>query len=93
MNKKQLNAVRKKIDKLDQNLLNIIKKRTILVNKVIKIKKFKKQIIDNKRINKILKNIRIQSLKKKIDPTITKKIWVTMIKSYIEYEKKNFNKK
>ncbi len=93
MNKKQLNVVRKKIDKLDQNLLNIIKKRTILVNKVIKIKKFKKQIIDNKRINKILKNIRIQSLKKKIDPTITKKIWVTMIKSYIEYEKKNFNKK
>jgi|TARA_B110000014_G_C19565125_1_gene301385 chorismate mutase len=93
MNKKQLYVVRNKIDKLDQILLNIIKKRTVLVNKVIKIKKFKKQIVDNKRISEILKSIRTQSLKKKIDPTITKKIWLTMIKSYIEYEKKNFNKK
>ncbi len=35
MNKKKLNVVRKKIDKLDNKLLNIIKKRTKLVQEVI----------------------------------------------------------
>ena len=37
MNKKKLNVIRKKIDRLDNKLLNTIKKRTILVQEVIKI--------------------------------------------------------
>ena len=47
--------IRKKLDNLDDLLLNIIKKRTILVNQVLKNKKFKKEIIDKKRIKIILK--------------------------------------
>ena len=46
--------VRKELDKLDNNLLNIIKKRSKLVDIVIKNKKFKKDIVDKKRINIIL---------------------------------------
>ncbi len=93
MNKKKLNIVRKKIDNLDYRLLNIIKKRTDLVKNVIKLKKYKKQIVDKKRIKEVLKNIKKLSIKKKIDPQITRRIWLSMIKSYIEYEKKNFRKK
>ena len=93
MNTKKLNKIRKQIDKLDYKLLNIIKQRTNLVKKVIKLKKFKKQIVDKARIIKILKNVKKLSIRKNIDIKITRKIWLSMIYSYIEYEKRNFNKK
>ena len=85
--------IRKKLDKLDNELLNIIKKRTFLVNQVLKNKKFKKEIIDKKRITMILKNIHVKSKLKKIDPKITNKIWKTMIKAFIDYEYRNFKTK
>ena len=93
MNKKNILKIRNKLDKLDNSLLKIIKKRTLLVDKVIKNKKFKKDIVDQKRIKIILKNIRKKSIIKKIDPKITNKIWNSMIKAYIEYEYRNFKKR
>ena len=91
--KKKLEVIRKKLDKLDNSLLSIIKKRTLLVNEVVKLKKFKKEIVDKKRIKTILTKIRKKSIQKKIDPNITNRIWKNMIWSYIDYERKNFNKK
>ena len=85
--------IRKELDKLDNKLLDIIKKRSKLVDSVIKNTKFKKEIIDKKRILIILKNIKKKSNKKKIDPKITDKIWRSMIKAFIEYEFRNFKKK
>mgnify|MGYP006132658611 CR=1 FL=1 len=85
--------IRKKLDKIDTKILLIIKNRTKLVNEVIKLKKNKKEIIDKKRINFILKKIKKNSLKLNIDPNITVGIWKEMIKSFIKYEYKNFKKK
>ena len=93
MNIKKLKNIRKKIDKLDIQILNIIKKRTNLVNEVIKTKQYKKQIVDNIRIKKVLTSIKRLSKQKKIDTKITRKIWITMINSYIDYERRNFKKK
>ena len=93
LKRKKLNKIRSKLDKLDNSLIKIIKKRTYLVNQVLKLKDKKKEIIDNKRIKIILKNIRKKSIKNKIDPKITHRIWKNMIWSYIDYEKKNFKKK
>ena len=90
---KNILKIRKKLDKLDNNLLQIIKKRSKLVDQVIKNKKFKKDIIDKKRITIILKNISKKSKKKKIDTIITNRIWKSMIKAFIDYEYRNFNKK
>ena len=92
MNNKKLNKIRKKLDKLDNKFLDLIKKRTLLVDEVLLTKKLKKQIIDKKRIRKILSNIKIKSKKRKIDTNITQQIWKTMIRSYIKYEFKNFKK-
>ena len=92
VNKKIL-KIRKELDKLDNELLNIIKKRSKLVDEVIKNKKFKRDIVDKKRILVILKNIKIKSLKRKIDPVVTNKIWSTMIRAFINYEYRNFKKK
>ena len=92
-NKIKLNLLRKKLDKLDNVLLKIIQKRTEIVKKVLSLKSSKKEIVDKKRISTILKKIRKESLKKKIDPKITNRIWKNMIWSYIDFEKRNFKKK
>ena len=92
-NKIKLNLLRKKLDKLDNVLLKIIQKRTEIVKKVLSLKSSKKEIIDKKRISTILKKIKKESLKKKIDPKITHRIWKNMIWSYIDFEKRNFKKK
>ncbi len=92
-NKKNLEVIRSKLDKLDNKLLVLIKLRTNLVKEVLKLKEFKKEIVDKKRINFILKKIKAKSLKQGIDPRITNRIWKNMIWSYIDYERRNFKKK
>ena len=91
-NKKKLDIIRIKLDKLDNKLLSLIKYRTKLVEEVLKLKEFKKEIVDKKRINFILKKIKAKSLKQGIDPKITNRIWKNMIWSYIDYERRNFKK-
>tara|TARA_A100001011_G_C14016317_1_gene717541 strand:+ start:429 stop:767 length:339 start_codon:yes stop_codon:yes gene_type:complete len=90
---KNIFKIRKKLDNLDNQLLAIIKKRIYLVNQVLLNKKYKKDIIDRKRIKIILKNISKKSKQKKIDQIVTKKIWSSMIKAFIDYEFRNFKKK
>jgi hypothetical protein len=60
---------------------------------IVKNKKYKKEIVDKKRIKKIINIIRKKSIKKNIDPIITKTIWINMIRAYIKYEYRVFKKK
>ena len=91
--RKKLDKIRIKLDKLDNSLIKIIKKRTNLVKKVLALKEKKNQIVDQKRIDMILKNIKKKSLRNKIDPKITNRIWKNMILAYIDFERRNFKKK
>ena len=90
---KKLNYLRKQLDKLDNSFIKLLRKRTNLVKEVLKLKDYKNQIIDKKRIKTILNGIKKKSIKSNIDPKITNRIWKNMIWSYINYEKKNFKKK
>ena len=92
-NKRKLEKIRLKLDKIDNKLLALIKYRTSLVKEVLKLKEFKKEIVDQKRIKFILNKIKGKSKKLKIDPKITNRIWKNMILSYIDYERRNFKKK
>ena len=92
-NRKKLNYLRKKLDTLDNELIKIIKKRTQLVKQVLSLKEFKNQIVDKKRVRRILNNIKKKSITNNIDPKITNRIWKNMIWSYIDFEKRNFKKK
>ena len=92
MTNKKILKLRKKLDKLDNLMLSIIKKRSLLVDQVLKNKNFKKDIVDKKRISIILRNISRKSKEKNIDPKITRKIWYSMIRAFIEYEFRNFKK-
>ena len=93
LKRKKLSKIRFELDKLDNSLIKIIKKRTNLVKKVLALKEKRNQIVDQKRIKIILKNIKKKSLKNKIDPKITNKIWKNMISAYIDFEKRNFKNK
>ena len=93
LKKQKLSKIRKDLDELDNILLKIIKKRTNLVKRVLALKERKNQIVDQKRIKLILKNIKKKSIKNNIDPKITYKIWKNMIYAYIDFERRNFIKK
>ena len=93
MNKKKLQIARNKIDQLDKEIFYLIKKRTAIVKYMLSLKGFKKQIIDHKRIKEILKKIKNQSIKNRIDPKITSRIWKSMIWSYVDFQRRNFKKK
>ena len=93
MNKKKLKIARKKVDRLDKKIFNLIKRRTKIVRYMLSLKQFKNQIVDQKRSNVILKNIRKKSVQHGVDPKVTSRIWKTMIWSFIDYQRRNFKKK
>ena len=92
-NKKKLFLLRKKLDLIDNKMLNLLKIRTNYVKRVLSLKEFKKEIIDKKRINKILRIIKLKSIKKGVDTKISNRVWKNMIYAFIDYEFRNFKKK
>ena len=93
MKNKYIIKTRKKLDVLDNSLLAVIKKRTKLVDKILKQKTSKNQVVDKKRIRIVLSNIKRKAKKRGIDSELAKNIWKGMIQSYINYEFKKFKKK
>ena len=93
MDKKKLKKARGRIDALDSRIFELIKKRTNVVKKMLKLKENKNQIVDQKRIKGILRKIKKKSIKNNIDPKITARIWRSMIWSYVDYQKRKFRKK
>tara|TARA_A100001037_G_C14693985_1_gene432927 strand:+ start:299 stop:589 length:291 start_codon:yes stop_codon:yes gene_type:complete len=91
--KRNIIKTRRKLDLIDNKLLILIKKRTMLVGKILKNKSSKNQIVDRKRIKVILKNIKKKSINKNIDTRLTQLIWNGMIKAYIDFEYRKFKKK
>jgi isochorismate pyruvate lyase len=87
---KNLNDVRKSIDKVDNQLVKLIGEREFFVKEALKFKKNKKQIIDKKRINIVLKRIKNLSKKYKVNSLIIERIWKLMIKNFIILENKLF---
>ena len=93
MDKRKLKIARAKIDQLDNSIFNLIKKRTNFVKYMLSLKQFKNQIVDQKRTDKILKNIRRRSIQHGVDPKITSRIWKAMILSFVDFQRRNFKKK
>ena len=90
---RRLKNERKMIDEIDQQIFKLIKRRTIVVKKMLALKKYKSEIFDHKRINQILLKLKRKSIQNKIDPRITKRIWKSIIYSFIDFQRRNFKKK
>ena len=93
MDKNRLKKERLKIDKIDNKIFNLIKKRTSIVIKMLTLKEYKQEIVDHKRIKQILSKLKNKSIKNKIDPKLTKRIWKAMIWTYVDFQRRNFKKK
>ena len=93
MNKNKLKLARNKVDQLDQKIFNLIKKRTQIVKYMLSLKKSRREIVDHRRNNEILRKIKNKSIKNGIDPKITRRIWKAMIWSYVDFQRRNFKKK
>ena len=93
MNRNKLKLARTKVDQLDQKIFNLIKKRTQIIRYMLSLKKSKKEIVDRKRNNEILKKIKNKSIKNSIDPKLTRRIWKAMIWGYVDFQRRNFKKK
>jgi len=87
---KNLKEVRKNIDNVDTRLVKLIAEREFYVKEALKFKISKKQIIDKKRINIVLKRIKNLSKKYKVSSLIVERIWKLMIKNFIILENKLF---
>ena len=64
--KRKLKILRNKLDNLDNSFIKLIKRRTYLVDQVLRLKDYKNQIVDKKRIKIILNKIRYKSIKNNI---------------------------
>ena len=93
MKKNKLKIARNRVDQLDQKIFNLIKKRTQIVKYMLNLKRYKNQIVDHKRMNTILKNVRNKSIKNGIDPKITRRIWTSIIWGFVDFQRRNFRKK
>ena len=93
MNRNKLKHARTKVDQLDQKIFNLIKKRTQIIRYMLSLKKSRKEIVDHKRDNEILKKIKNKSIKSRIDPKLTRRIWKAMIWGYVDFQRRNFKKK
>ena len=93
MNRNKLKHARTKVDQLDLKIFNLIKKRTQIIRYMLSLKKSKKEIVDRKRNNEILKKIKNKSIKNSIDPKLTRRIWKAMIWGYVDFQRRNFKKK
>ena len=93
MDKNKLKLARNKVDQLDQKIFNLIKKRTQIVKYMLSLKKFRREIVNHKRNNEIYRKIKNKSIKNKIDPKLTRRIWKAMIWGYVDFQRRNFKKK
>ena len=93
--KKKLNlkSIRNQIDKIDDKILPLVIKRSKLVNLALETKTKKSQIVDKKRIDKILTKIGNKSKISKANPNLIKSIWKSMIWNFIDFEKNEFKKR
>ena len=91
-NSPQMKEIRRKIDAVDSKILPLMIKRSFLVNKALQLKTKKSEIVDVKRIKQITKKISDQSKTLGADPKLISNIWISMIKNFIDFEKRNFKK-
>ena len=82
----KLNAIRKKIDSIDDKILKLVSDRFKEIHKVASLKDNPEQIVDHVRIKKILTKIKSKSKKEKLDSEFAVRLWQLFIQEAIRME-------
>jgi len=87
MSQKKIQKIRSNIDAIDKRIIKLLGKRKKQVLKIAKYKN-KRTIVDKKRINQVIKKIKTEAKKNKIDFILVKNFWIKLIEYSIKLEKK-----
>ena len=87
MSQKNILKIRSTIDTIDKQIIRLLGLRKKQVLKIAKYKN-KRTIVDKKRINQIMKRIKAEAKKNKIDFILVKNFWNKLIQYSIILEKK-----
>lgn len=87
MSQRKIIKIRSTIDTIDRQIIRLLGLRKKQVLKIAKYKN-KRTIIDKKRISQIMKRIKTESKKNKIDFVLVKNFWNKLIQYSIKLEKK-----
>jgi chorismate mutase len=88
MSQKNILKIRSTIDTIDKQIIKLLGLRKKQVLKIAKYKN-KRTIVDKKRINQIMKRIKAEAKKNKVDFILVKNFWNKLIQYSIKLEKKN----
>jgi isochorismate pyruvate lyase len=81
-----LQEVREEIDKIDEQLVELISKRTHLVSQAVKFKNSVEEVKADDRINAIMQRVRKLAIEKNINPNIISELFTVMINDMVETE-------
>ena len=87
MSQKNILKIRSTIDTIDKQIIKLLGLRKKQVLKISKYKN-KRTIVDKKRINQIMKRIKAEAKKNKVDFILVKNFWNKLIQYSIKLEKK-----
>ncbi|CAN1595232.1 PheA Chorismate mutase [Candidatus Pelagibacterales bacterium] len=87
MSQKNILKIRSNIDTIDKQIIKLLGLRKKQVLKIAKYKN-KRTIVDKKRINQIMKRIKAEAKRNKIDFILVKNFWNKLIQYSIKLEKK-----
>ncbi len=87
MSQKKILKIRSTIDTIDKQIIKLLGLRKKQVLKIAKYKN-KRTIVDKKRINQIMKRIKAEAKKNKVDFILVKNFWNKLIQYSIKLEKK-----
>jgi|TARA_B110000503_G_scaffold94144_1_gene141896 chorismate mutase len=87
MSQRKILKIRSTIDSIDKQIIKLLGLRKKQVLKIAKYKN-KRTIVDKKRINQIMKRIKAEAKKNKIDFILVKNFWSKLIQYSIKLEKK-----
>jgi isochorismate pyruvate lyase len=87
MSQRNIQRIRSSIDTIDKKIIELLGLRKKQVLKIAKYKN-KKTIVDKKRINQIMKRIKSEAKRNKIDYVLVKNFWNKLILYSIKLERK-----
>lgn len=87
MSQRKIIKIRSTIDTIDRQIIRLLGLRKKQVLKIANYKN-KRTIVDKKRISQIMKRIKTESKKNKIDFVLVKNFWNKLIQYSIKLEKK-----
>ncbi|MFT4224239.1 chorismate mutase [Dysgonomonas sp.] len=81
-----LEEVRENIDQIDDALISLIAQRNYYVNQAAYFKTSIENTVAQDRVNEVIQKVRSLAKMKGLNPTLTEKIYRTMIKEFTEQE-------